>query len=337
LRGLLYVLSDLSQVDPSDLSALFAGHGRLRIGFAEIDPLPGLEPTNAVVDRAVDDCWHNPYYGFDGEVGISLVCIQGDWSNLVDARIKGRLAAAAMGSVADPPYNPLYARASQSPRPWGVTALFAEHTGHHAPLEIDWLLERRAPLVGAGLSEVEPEIEMAIRHEPVAVDTVYEPRREAIPSTTSRFATFWEFAVALNHADPAALAMAANGVRPEFPIVAGELKKLLGTFWFRSAFSRLSDEWRERTLDVVVTGIAIPNHLVKHGRHAVYASELTYEQLQEVCSKTLLRGPAGTDLQLLSTIGKLWGPEAIARLTFTDVDGQAEPSRLGNALQRFLS
>ena len=33
LRGLLYVLWDLSQVDPSDLSTLFAGPGRLRIGI----------------------------------------------------------------------------------------------------------------------------------------------------------------------------------------------------------------------------------------------------------------------------------------------------------------
>ena len=34
LRGLIYVLWELSQVDPSDLSVLFAGHGRLRIGLA---------------------------------------------------------------------------------------------------------------------------------------------------------------------------------------------------------------------------------------------------------------------------------------------------------------
>ena len=38
LRGLIYVLWDLSQVDPSDLSMLFAGHGRFRIAFTEIDP-----------------------------------------------------------------------------------------------------------------------------------------------------------------------------------------------------------------------------------------------------------------------------------------------------------
>ncbi len=42
LRGLIYVLWDLSQVDPSDLSVLFAGNGRLRIGFAEIDLRPVL-------------------------------------------------------------------------------------------------------------------------------------------------------------------------------------------------------------------------------------------------------------------------------------------------------
>ena len=46
LRGLIYVLWDLSQVDPSDLSILFAGQGRLRIGFAEIDPPEGCDPSD---------------------------------------------------------------------------------------------------------------------------------------------------------------------------------------------------------------------------------------------------------------------------------------------------
>ena len=44
LRSFLYVLSDLSQVDPSDLSTLFAGEGRLRMGFAELEADPGSEP-----------------------------------------------------------------------------------------------------------------------------------------------------------------------------------------------------------------------------------------------------------------------------------------------------
>src|SRR4029453_7450269 len=41
LRGLLYVLWDLSQIDPSDMSSRFAGPGRLRLGFSEIDPAEG--------------------------------------------------------------------------------------------------------------------------------------------------------------------------------------------------------------------------------------------------------------------------------------------------------
>src|SRR5262245_13206947 len=59
LRGLIYVLWDLSQVDPSDLSVLFAGHGRLRIGFAEIDPPDGVEPPDDMVEQAARRCCEN--------------------------------------------------------------------------------------------------------------------------------------------------------------------------------------------------------------------------------------------------------------------------------------
>ena len=138
LRGLIYVLSDLSQVDPSDLSTLFAGHGRLRIGFSEIDPSASHEPDDKHVEDAVRRCWQNSYYAFSKPVGTSLVCIQGDWSNVVDAKIKSGLAAFASGSAPDNPYTPLYARATHAPKPWGVTALFAEYTGNHPPLAIDW-------------------------------------------------------------------------------------------------------------------------------------------------------------------------------------------------------
>src|SRR5678815_2669702 len=64
--------------------------------------------------------------------------IHGEWSNVVDARIKGQLAAAAMGDRSDSPYTPLYVRAVHAPRPWGVTALLSEFTGSHQPLDIDW-------------------------------------------------------------------------------------------------------------------------------------------------------------------------------------------------------
>ena len=57
LRGLLYVLWDLSQVDPSDLSVLFAGPGRLRIGFSELNPPAGQEPNDDGINTAVRACW----------------------------------------------------------------------------------------------------------------------------------------------------------------------------------------------------------------------------------------------------------------------------------------
>ena len=93
-----------------------------------------------------------PYYAFSKPVGTSLVCIQGHWSNVVDAAIKGGLAAMANAGVPESTYTPLYARAVQVPRPWGVTALFAEHTGTHAPLDIDWGAERRPIVVRAPVS-----------------------------------------------------------------------------------------------------------------------------------------------------------------------------------------
>src|SRR6476659_854097 len=140
LRGLIYVLWDLSQVDPSDLSMLFAGQGRLRIGFGEIDPPDGGDPSDELVEDAARRCCDNPYYAFRKPAGTSLICIEGDWSNLADAQIKGRVAV-AMGADARSPYSPLYARAVGMPRPWGVTALFAEYTGTQEPLDIDWSLE----------------------------------------------------------------------------------------------------------------------------------------------------------------------------------------------------
>ena len=85
LRGLIYVLWDLSQVDPSDLSILFAGRGRLRIGFAEIDPPAGRDPSDEQVEHAARRSVTIRYYAFDKPAGTSLICIEGDWSNLVDA------------------------------------------------------------------------------------------------------------------------------------------------------------------------------------------------------------------------------------------------------------
>ena len=92
-----------------------------RLGARKLSAHPGLRSALQRVEQAARRCCENPYYAFHKPAGTSLICIQGDWSNLVDAKIKGRLAA-AMGGEAKSPYSPLYARAMGTPRPWGVTA-----------------------------------------------------------------------------------------------------------------------------------------------------------------------------------------------------------------------
>ena len=357
LRGLIYVLWDLSQVDPSDLSILFAGDGRLRIGFSEIDPPDGGEPGDELVEHAAQRCCDNPYYAFRKPAGTSLVCIQGDWSNLVDAKIKGRLAA-AMGVDATSPYSPLYARAVGTPRPWGVTALFAEYTGTHKPLEIDWSLERGVRTISAQRSAPEPaaaiDEPVAVAAAPPAIARSRAQRQEAaasqaspaLPHTTTSgavvveprpraFATFWEFAVALNRSDPAAVALAGDGATSEIPIDAAELRKLLDLMWFRSVLARLSANWRDRILNVLIDGAPVPDHPVKIGRQAMRLGELSYEQLQEIGSKTMVPDWVRPDLDLLITVGRFWGADAVKRVRFVEAPERHEPSVMESLLERF--
>jgi cell division GTPase FtsZ len=340
LRGLIYVLWDLSQVDPSDLSVLFAGRGRLRIGYGEIDPPDRGEPSDAQVEHAARQCCDNPYYAFHQPAGTSLVCIQGDWSNLVDAKIKGRLAA-AMGTDAASPYSPLYARAVGLPRPWGVTALFAEYTGPHQPLDVDWSLERGArTLPAAPRSVVEPDTVEAV------ADRVAEPEFEAAPEPEAAFepdttpapspyATFWDFAVALNRSSPDALALAGNGAAADVPVDAIELRRLLGTIWFRSVLTRLSRAWRERLLETLITSAAVPDHQLRFGRKTARLRELSYEQLQEIRAKTMLPDDVQADLDLLVTVGRYWGPDAVKRFQFVAPPERSGPSMVESLLGRF--
>ena len=364
LRGLIYVLWDLSQVDPSDLSILFAGHGRLRLGFAEIDPPEGSEPGDALVEQAADRCCDNPYYAFHKPAGTSLICIQGDWSNLVDAKIKGRLAA-AMGAHATSPYSPLYVRAVGTPRPWGVTALFSEFTGTHRPLEIDWSLEKGVRTVGPRIA-AEPVVADDIP-EPAVVEEIAmfaaepgspldtgatrtparaKPARRTEPADTPviaarapaphprAFTTFWEFAIAVNRSDPAALTLAGDGATSDIPIDAVELRKLLGMMWFRTVLGRLSANWRQRVLDVLIETAEVPDHPVKLGRQMMHLRELTIEQLQEVGARTMVPDWVRPDLDMLITVGRFWGADAVKRFRFVDPPERREPSLVTSLLDR---
>jgi hypothetical protein len=337
LRGLIYVVGDLSQVDPSDLSILLAGDGRMRIGFGEIDPPDGDDPADATIREAVDRCWHNPYCTFSRPAGTSLVCIQGDWSNLADAKIKSGIAALALGSPPHTRYNPLYARAVQTPRPWGVTALFTEYTGVHEPLTLEWPLKPYLPNVRLTTSDTRSKqviVAEEIVGEPTDDGTVALPiapieaagRVERRPGPP--FATVAEFAKALNRLDPIALELAAGGPLSDMSIEGLAVKQLLGMFWFRSIFPRFSALWRERLLEALATSVVIPNHVLWQGRQAVHLADASYDELKEIAAKTTVDGPVGTDLQLLLAIGALWGEEARRRLQFVEVAVPEGSSRL---------
>jgi cell division GTPase FtsZ len=327
LRGLLYVLEDLSQVDPSDLSALFAGSGRLRLGFAEIDPPAGQDPSDEQIDEAARRCWQIPYDAFNARAGTSLICIQGLWSNVVDAKIKGRLGYLASAGAADSPYTPLYARAIHTPKPWGVTALFAEHTGTHPPLEIAWTIDQQAPkptpvLVGAGEVDAPPAADRP--PEPIELPRL-EPAPAASADATAGFKSFWAFALALNRGDAAALALAGDGSTTEIPIDGVELRKLLPTVWFRSVFSLLSHRWRDRLFATLLESVPLRNHAIRCGRRDVPIEEASYAQLREAATRTDLPDAVRSDVQVLIAVGRLWGEEAVRQCRFVGDSTPAAP------------
>ena len=343
LRSFLYVLSDLSQVDPSDLSTLFGGEGRLRMGFAEIDPDAGCEPSDAQIEAASRACWDESYYAFRGSVGTSLVCIQGDWSNIVDAKIKSQIAGLAIGaSGAEHPYNPLYARADRTPRPWGVSGIFAEYTGQSASLELDWSLSARPLRLGrqAGVMELQepgrvlpPSVDQP-GSAPVSI-AARSVREIAPPAEPREFSTLWEFAVALNRQDPEALAIARDGAASRFPLEGIEVRKLLGTIWFRTIFQHLSTAWRDKLLEALVEEVVIPNHPIKCRRGVKPLQKVEYAELKEIWSNTFVPEVLRIDLELLLTVGRLWGEETIGRLRFADLDSPDGSTRLGGLLQGF--
>jgi hypothetical protein len=292
-----------------------------------------------------------------------LVCIHGHWSNVADAKIKGHLAAMATAGVPENPYTPLYARAVHVPKPWGVTALFAEYMGTQSPLEIDWSSERnsgRFTAVRAHLSESgqfsvdttesaaartidrppdhidQPALTDSVSEQPALADSVREALTQPAEAKPS-FATFRDFAVAVNRSERAALALARDGAPGGIPIDGGEVKKLMGTMWFRGVVPRLSAEWRQRVLDVLVSTVPIPNHRLKVDHRGVHLSDLSYAQLSDVVKRIHLPDVARADVDLLLIVGRLWGGEAVGRFEFVAMSPDSERSRFENLLHGLRS
>ncbi len=257
----------------------------------------------------------------------------------MDARIKGRIAV-AMGVEANSPYSPLYARAVGMPRPWGVTGLFAEYTGAHPPLDVDWSLERGVrPSANVYRAAVEPLVVDHVAKWPAPVEPRTSPTDQKVvnPPQARAFSTFWEFAVALNRSDPAALALAGDGASSSISLDSIELRRLVGMMWFRTVFGRLGSDWRERLLHVLIESATVADHAVKRGRQTVRLRDLSYEELEETGSKTIVPDWIRPDLDLLIAIGRFWGADAVKRLRFVEAPERHEPSMMESLLEKFRS
>jgi len=237
------------------------------------------------------------------------------------------------------------------PKPWGVTALFAEYTGTHPPLDVDWSLERgmRAtartvvePIaledtlnVVPGFSRTEDQAVSRTEDQSLSRTEDHTDQSVVEPPRVRAFATFWEFAVALNRSDPAAVALAGDGVTSEIPIDGGELRKLLGMMWFRTVLGRLSGHWRDRVLNVLIESAPLPDHPIKRGRQMAHLRDLSFEELQEIGSKTMVPDWIRPDLDLLITVGRFWGADALKRFRFVEAPERREPSMVESLLDRF--
>jgi hypothetical protein len=124
------------------------------------------------------------------------------------------------------------------------------------------------------------------------------------------------------------LAIAANGATSEIPLTCAEVRKLVGTVWFRSVFAQLSQEWQARLMDTLLQSSPLPDHMVRIGRHDLHVSQTTYEQLKRVATDTVLPDAVRADLQLLVAVGTLWGAEAIKRFEFAQLPSRGSSSRL---------
>ena len=128
--------------------------------------------------------------------------------------------------------------------------------------------------------------------------------------------------------------MAGNGATSGIAVEGPEVRKLLGTVWFRGVISRLSPEWRARLLDALVDRVELHDHAVKVGRRVMHLSEMRYEDLKDMMSMSVPE-VVRTDLELLKAVGRFWGGDAIGRFRFSGGAANRESSHFMGLLQGF--
>ena len=128
------------------------------------------------------------------------------------------------------------------------------------------------------------------------------------------------------------IALAADGKSCDIPIESSEVRKLVGTVWFRSVFSRFSRSWRDRLFEVLIERVPLQNQVLKLGGQCVPLSQASVVQLNDIAARTDLPDLLRADVLLLTAIGRLWGEEALRRCQFSG-ELPAPPSKLGMLLR----
>jgi hypothetical protein len=86
---------------------------------------------------------------------------------------------------------------------------------------------------------------------------------------------------------------------------------------------------------VLIETAAVPDHTLRVGRQTMRLQELTFEQLQEIGSKTMVPDTIRPDLDLLITVGRFWGADAVKRFRFVEAPERQEASMVASLLDRF--
>ncbi len=302
LRGLLYVLWDLSQVDPSDLSCALrrsrpAAHRLFGVGSRTWRRSSDDEMQSRRAEMLGQSVLQFPRAG-----RTSLICIQGPWSNVADAKIKSLLAAQARRSGSAPTTrstrghftcrNPGVSRHCLRSTPAittpststgrSSTSLDEPALADHSFVDLE-SARRAVPLMSS--SSVRRSRTIAGCFDPSAAIASFPTERHS--QRPGHSASFWDLALAMNRSRSRGSEVAQNGADADVARRPGGAEKAARHGVVPSGLPRAcrprgaSGCWTSWSSNVVV-----PNHLLRLGRRDIRLRDLGLAQLKELFSKS---------------------------------------------------
>ena len=174
--------------------------------------------------------------------------------------------------------------------------------------------------------------------EPTAPARQPVPAARAIKASAAApaFASFWDFALAINRSDAAALKQAANGLQARYSDRCRRAEKapehLLVSVSVFASFTGLAGP-----LTSIAARAGHDPQLRDQDRatHRVNLSELTDAQRRQVLNTANLPDAIRADFQLVVAVAMLWGEDAVKRFALTAASDAPGASTLSSLLQSF--